>query len=93
MPCRQGLGYLEVVSERDSLLAPAGAKFRAHEFHYSKLDPAPSVPAALTLSKPWKKEAPKPDGWTRGRVMAGYAHVHFAACPALASRLLAEASR
>lgn len=92
MPRRQGLGYLEVTTERDCLLAAKGAKFRAHEFHYSKMDPAPSgegVASALSLRKPWKGDEVRPDGWTRGRVMAGYTHVHFGACPALAARLLA----
>jgi len=92
MPRRQGLGYLEVTAERDCLLAPKGAKFRAHEFHYSKLDPAPSREGpALSLRKPWKGDEVRPDGWTRGRVMAGYTHVHFGACPKLASRLLVQA--
>ena len=88
MPKRQGLGYLEVTAERDCLLAPAGARFRAHEFHYSRLDPAPGVPNAFTLRKPWKGEEARPDGWVQGRILAGYTHVHFGACPALAGRLL-----
>jgi cobyrinic acid a,c-diamide synthase len=91
MSKRQGLGYLEVTAERDCLLAGAGTRFRAHEFHYSKLDPAPSgeeVAPAFSLRKPWKGDEVRPDGWMRGRVLAGYTHVHFAACPALAVRLL-----
>lgn len=89
MPKRQGLGYLEVTAERDCLLALAGARFRAHEFHYSKLDPAPAgLAPVFSLRKPWKGDEVRPDGWTRGRVLAGYAHVHFGACPALAVRLL-----
>ncbi len=90
MPKRQGLGYLEVTAERDCLLASAGAKFRAHEFHYSKLDPAPpGLAPAFSLRKPWKGDEVRPDGWTKGKVLAGYTHVHFGACPALAGRLLA----
>lgn len=89
MPRRQGLGYLEVTAERDSLLAPAGARFRAHEFHYSKLDPAPGGPAVFSLRKPWKGgDEAKPDGWAKGRVLAGYTHVHFATGADLARRLL-----
>ena len=89
MPKRQGLGYLEVTTERDCLLAPAGAKFRAHEFHYSKLDPAPpGLAPAFSLRKPWKGDEVRSDGWAKGKVLAGYAHVHFGACPSLAGRLL-----
>ena len=91
MPRRQGLGYLEVEATKDCLLAAKGTRFRAHEFHYSKMDPAPTgegIVSALTLRKPWKGTETKADGWTRGRVMAGYSHVHFGACPELATRLL-----
>lgn len=93
MPRRQGLGYLEVEVARDCLLGTAGERFRAHEFHYSKLDPVPSAPAAFLLRKPWKGTEARPDGWTQGRVLAGYAHVHFGACPSLAERLLRQAWR
>ncbi len=92
-PRRQGLGYLEVEATCDNLLAPLGARFRAHEFHYLKLDPPPAgeeVVSAFGLRKPWKGTDIRPDGWSRGRILAGYAHVHFASCPELAARLLAQ---
>lgn len=97
MPKRQGLGYLEVEAAEDCLLAPKGARFRAHEFHYSRMDPAPAgegVGTALSLRKPWKKgKESRADGWCRGGVMAGYAHVHLAAAPGMAVRVLSEAAR
>ncbi len=87
---RQGLGYLDVeVAHRCPLGAP-GDRFRAHEFHYSRYEGSTDH-AALRLVKPSDAAGAKPDGFVKGSVMAGYAHVHLGARPDLARRLLESA--
>lgn len=92
----QPFGYVTVTLERDCPLGPAGTRFRAHEFHYSRLlgespsepcAPAdPEVMAPLETVEPVMR-AEKADGrtWTGGlqkkNVLAWYPHVHFHGCP------------
>lgn len=87
---RLSLGYVEAAASRESLLAPAGAQWRGHEFHYSEVHLAEDLPACWQLRKSLETGAAA-DGWQRGRVLAGYLHTHFAACPALLQRLLTRA--
>ncbi|MBI4230401.1 MAG: cobyrinate a,c-diamide synthase [Planctomycetes bacterium] len=84
---RQGLGYLEVKVTRSCLLGATGDRFRAHEFHYSRYE-GTSDHAVLRLVKPSDEGRSKPDGFAKGSVMAGYAHVHLGARPDLARTLL-----
>jgi cobyrinic acid a,c-diamide synthase len=84
MTDRLTLGYREAVAVVDSVLAPAGIRVRGHEFHYSELRPrAGELPA-------WRMRG-SPEGFVRGGVHASYLHLHWAARPALADRLVAEA--
>lgn len=86
-PRWQGLGYVEVEVLADTPPAVAGRIFRAHEFHFSTLEGA--GPPVWALKRPGVP--PKPGAWSQGRALATYAHVHFAAAPDLATRLLREA--
>lgn len=84
---RRSLGYVEATAARDSLLAPAGAAWRGHEFHYSAVEPDAGAESCWTLRKSLAAESTA-DGWQRGTTLAGYLHTHFAAAPALLNRLL-----
>lgn len=76
-PRLQPFGYVTVTLERDCVLGPAGSRFQAHEFHYSRLE-GESAPLA---------RSEKPDGraWTggmsRNNAVGWYAHLHFRGCP------------
>ena len=98
-PCRavmetrlQHFGYVSVTLEKDCPLGRAGTSFRAHEFHYSRLD--------------WENEkrsealhpvynARKADGrsWSGGilknNTLGVYPHLHFYACPDAAAYFVA----
>ncbi|MDL2209201.1 cobyrinate a,c-diamide synthase [Desulfovibrio sp. OttesenSCG-928-O18] len=82
----QRFGYATAEFLEDTVLAPAGARVRVHEFHYSRLVPA-SDTGCLQLRKDegtaWR------DGLRLSNVLACYPHIHFYANTALAADFLA----
>ena len=74
---RQGLGYVTIQAQHDSLLCNNGDVFRAHEFHWSSLHVPEGTSYAYTISK-CDENKTKADGLFADRVMGSYAHVHFA---------------
>jgi cobyrinic acid a,c-diamide synthase len=112
-PCRavmtgslQDFGYATVRLLRDTLLGPAGAAFRVHEFHYSRLemenpakaacDPSGANPESLLFPV---YAAAKPGGPTRTgglalrNTLAMYPHVHFQTCPETARSFIRNCRR
>ncbi|WP_022908916.1 cobyrinate a,c-diamide synthase [Aestuariimicrobium kwangyangense] len=84
MSPRLTLGYHEVVATADSLVARAGERVHAHEFHHTRLLSAPNQPA-------WRV-GERGDGFTRSTsgvpsLLASYQHVHWAGFPLFAQRL------
>jgi cobyrinic acid a,c-diamide synthase len=80
------LGYVTWAAASDSLLGSAGTEVRGHEFHYSRLEPLGPLHPAASLQR--DGEAAKPDGFTVGGLLAGYAHLHFGSNPRAAAALL-----
>jgi cobyrinic acid a,c-diamide synthase len=85
MSDRLTLGYREAVAAAGSPLCPAGARVRAHEFHYSAIEPAASCPPAWALDR-------RPEGFAAGGIHASYLHTHWAASPMVADRLARAAA-
>jgi cobyrinic acid a,c-diamide synthase len=82
------LGYREVVTLRDTPLAPAGVTVRGHEFHLSTLHPPPARPAYRRV------DGEEPEGIVTGpadNVLGSYIHVHFGTDPRLAARFVDRA--
>lgn len=88
---RAALGYVTWRATEDTLLGPPGTKVRGHEFHYSRLEPLARLEPRAMLQR--DGEEPKPDGFVRGRLLAGYAHLHFASNPDVVPALLSWAMR
>ncbi|MEU7434368.1 cobyrinate a,c-diamide synthase [Streptomyces sioyaensis] len=86
---RLTLGYREAVALRDNALAAAGTRVRGHEFHRTVLEPGAGADPAWGLTHPERRV----EGFVAGGVHASYLHVHWAAEPALAGRLVASAAR
>ncbi len=84
---RQGLGYITVNAVRDNLLSKTGDTFRAHEFHWSSLQSPDDTMYAYTVAKYGDKKS-KYDGIHHNRILASYAHVHFATNTGLLKNLL-----
>jgi cobyrinic acid a,c-diamide synthase len=87
---RAALGYVAWRATGDTLLGSACTEVRGHEFHYSRLEPLGALHPAALLER--DGEAPKPDGFVQGGLLAGYAHLHFASNPG-ALRTLVGACR
>jgi cobyrinic acid a,c-diamide synthase len=87
MTPRLQLGYREAVAPADSVLLPAGARVRGHEFHRTTCTP-PSGDRPAWL---WEHERPVREGFVSGGVHASYLHLHWAGVRGLARRLVAAA--
>ncbi|HUO05875.1 MAG TPA: cobyrinate a,c-diamide synthase [Candidatus Binataceae bacterium] len=86
----QALGYAEVETSRDSILGPAGARFRGHQFRYSTLEgagAASEIDSVYSVAPRWGG-APFAEGYRRGNVLASYVHAHWASNPAIAESLV-----
>jgi cobyrinic acid a,c-diamide synthase len=84
------LGYVEVETQRATVLGPAGLRFRGHQFRYSELvlqaDAAP--PSAYSVRRRRAGDATR-EGYQFENVLASYVHAHWASNP-LAARGLVE---
>jgi cobyrinic acid a,c-diamide synthase len=88
MTRRLTMGYRQVTVCRDTWLAPAGLRARGHEFHYSDwIDRPADLPPAYTVAAR-RGDAPRPEGFAEGHLVASYVHLHFAAAPVLAQRMV-----
>lgn len=88
MTGRLTLGYREVTTACDTLLAPAGVPLRGHEFHYSDWIERPAAAsAAYQLAE---RHAPaRHEGYAADNLLASYIHLHWGAAPELAARFVA----
>ncbi|MGD3104779.1 cobyrinate a,c-diamide synthase [Streptomyces sp. YGL11-2] len=86
---RLTLGYREAVALQDNALAVAGTRVRGHEFHRTALEPGAGPSPAWGVTHP----ARAVEGYVTGGVHASYLHVHWAAEPSLAVRLVDCAAR
>jgi cobyrinic acid a,c-diamide synthase len=85
----QALGYVEVETRHDTLLGPAGTRFRGHQFRYSSFD-TKLVPAAYSV-RVARTGAAAPGGYASGNVLASYVHAHWASNPAIPEALVGKA--
>ncbi|NJC73274.1 cobyrinate a,c-diamide synthase [Planosporangium thailandense] len=76
------LGYRDAVAVSPSWLAPEGTRVTGHEFHRTAVTPGERTPA-------WAWRAAPPDGFITANVHASYLHLHWAAHPEFATRLVA----
>lgn len=83
---RVSLGYASARALRSTLVAKEGDLLRGHEFHWSKLDhdlPADHAPYRV------ENRGDRLEGFTQGRLLASYVHLHFGSDARLAPRLVA----
>ncbi len=87
---RLSLGYREATAAAASACFGAGEAFRGHEFHYSGIEPAGGKSPAWRLAAGGAEWS---EGFLRGGVHASYLHLHWAAHPEVATRLVAASLR
>jgi cobyrinic acid a,c-diamide synthase len=85
-PRLAALGYVTWRACGDTPLGPAGTEVRGHEYHYSRLEPLGDLRPLARLHRPGQEA--RPDGFVQGRLLAGYAHLHFGSNPAAVESLL-----
>jgi cobyrinic acid a,c-diamide synthase len=88
----QALGFVTAVTQRGTLLGPAGQSFRGHQFRYSTLEWKSCVENAYTLTRRRGGQQTE-EGYSRGNVLGSYVHAHWASNPTLADSLIQECSR
>lgn len=86
---RLTLGYRDAVALHDSVLWPAGARVRGHEFHRTRLLRTPTDTAAWG----WRTTAPITEGAVLHQVHASYLHTHPAGNPDAIARFVTAAQR
>ncbi|HKU37754.1 MAG TPA: cobyrinate a,c-diamide synthase [Polyangiales bacterium] len=77
----QALGYVDVETRADTLLGPAGTRFRGHQFRYSNFD-SPRAPVCYAL-RTKRNGQQQTEGYGDGRVLGSYVHAHWASNPAI----------
>jgi cobyrinic acid a,c-diamide synthase len=85
----QNFGYKEVQSLRDSVLGPQGMRTRGHEFHYSVWEGRP-IDTGLYRTRSSHGDEQE-EGYSLANLTASYVHLHFDACPQVASSLVDKA--
>ena len=88
-PKPQGLGYVEAEVTAANPFHPAGARFRGHEFHYSRCVPLDDLACALALHPGRGITGQGNDGLLHRRVFAAYTHIFAPAVPHWATRFVA----
>jgi len=90
----RALGYREITTKADTILGPAGANVRGHEFHYSAIqddiDPA-IMPSVYTMTGR-KGPIDTPEGFLLANTLGSYVHLHFGSKPE-AAKTFVEACR
>jgi cobyrinic acid a,c-diamide synthase len=99
---RLTLGYRDAVAVSPSWLAPEGTRVTGHEFHRTSIDVgrfSPTAGARNALYRPtsvgggaaaaWAWRDAAPEGFVTRGVHASYLHLHWAARPEIAQRLVA----
>jgi len=88
---RQGLAYVRARGTADNFLFP-GLDLRAHEFHYSRLEPIPSGPYGFSIQR-GTGIGHSMDGIMLRRSMGTYMHQHALANPSWGRAMVRSASR
>ncbi len=83
---RLALGYRSAVAATDSVVVAAGTTVRAHEFHYSLVDPPAGASPAWRIGE-------RREGFVSPTLHASYLHTHWAGIPDAPRRLIAAGVR
>lgn len=82
---RAQVGYREITTRRDTLIAPAGTHLRGHEFHWSRIiEPLVEEHVAYRI----EGRETIGEGYVSETILASYIHIPLAANPQVLERLL-----
>jgi cobyrinic acid a,c-diamide synthase len=83
------LGYRDAVALTDSPLAETGTRITGHEFHRTAVQPRSGLLLSPAAGAAWAWRGGDPEGFAVDAVHASYLHLHWAARPGIARRLVA----
>jgi cobyrinic acid a,c-diamide synthase len=86
------LGYVEVETHTDTVLGPAGQRFRGHQFRYSALRGAPDDSSCSYRLSRRRDGASSLEGYRVRNVLASYVHAHWASNPGIAAHFVGVCS-
>ncbi|HEX4457984.1 MAG TPA: cobyrinate a,c-diamide synthase, partial [Polyangia bacterium] len=86
----QSLGYVEVETQRRTLLGGAGLRMRGHQFRYSTLQGGSGDAYNIRKRRGGTVEA---EGYGAGNILGSYVHVHWASNPLVAEGFVTACSR
>jgi cobyrinic acid a,c-diamide synthase len=89
----QALGYVDVETQTESILGPAGVRFRGHQFRYSELAPIAAHLDCTYRVVRRRDGQVMPEGYRLKNVLASYVHAHWASNPAIAEGLVEACAR
>jgi cobyrinic acid a,c-diamide synthase len=84
-------GYRDAVALADSPLAAAGTRVTGHEFHHTTVQPRSGLLLSPAAGAAWAWRGADPEGFAAPNLHASYLHLHWAARPSIARRLLTAA--
>ena len=90
---RQGMGYVIADEIGDNVICKRGDTFRAHEFHWSKLQDVPDDTDFAYTTKKSIGNKTGVDGICKSHILASYTHVHFCSNPKLARNILSAMAK
>ncbi|GGL17491.1 cobyrinate a,c-diamide synthase [Mangrovihabitans endophyticus] len=92
MTPRLTLGYRDAVALTGSPLAAAGERLTGHEFHRTTVHPRSGLLLSPAGGAAWAWRGADPEGFAGPRLHASYLHLHWAARPRLARRVVQTAA-
>ncbi|PJZ26405.1 cobyrinic acid a,c-diamide synthase [Leptospira hartskeerlii] len=93
-PKLKSLGYVEVHTEKRTILGEAGIRFRGHQFRYSDLVLENEDESLFSYHiRKRKSEQTTREGYTVSNVLASYVHAHWASNPEIPKNFLASCRR
>ncbi len=86
----QALGYVEVETQRRTLLGGAGLRMRGHQFRYSTLQGGAGDAYSIRKRRGGSVEL---EGYGSGNILGSYVHVHWASNPLVAEGFVTACTR
>lgn len=90
-PQLKALGYVEVETQRSTMLGGAGTRFRGHQFRYSELEIDAGDDAgqgAYRLKARRSRGESIAEGYGNQHILASYVHAHWASNPQIPGNLV-----
>ncbi|TGM98523.1 cobyrinate a,c-diamide synthase [Leptospira dzoumogneensis] len=93
-PKLKSLGYVEVHTEKRTILGEAGIRFRGHQFRYSDLILENEDESLFSYHiRKRKSEQTTREGYTVSNVLASYVHAHWASNPEIPKNFITSCRR